>query len=96
MWTHEGAERSSVLNVRSGEAIVQRVWIEYDVRINVQMNHINWPERDLIESVVVRLNNEAAVSDSELLSVERTTLFSERCSITLEVRMELSQRTVET
>ena len=45
---------------------------------------------------MVRLSKEAAVADSEVVSVERTTFSSERCSITLEVRMELSQRTDET
>ena len=41
MRKNETAEPSLVLNVRPGEAIVQRVWIEYDVEMTVQMNHIN-------------------------------------------------------
>ena len=47
MWNNEAAERSSVFNVSSGEVKVQRFWVEYDVEINVQMNHIAWLERRL-------------------------------------------------
>ena len=96
MWDNEPAERSSVYEVRSGEAIVQRVWVKYDVETNVQMNHINRPERGLIEIAVVRLINKAVAVNFEQMSAERTTLSSERCSFTLEARMELSQRTDET
>ena len=96
MWDNEPAERSSVFEVRSGEAIVQRVWVKYDVETNVQMNHIIRPERGLIEIAVVRLINKAVTVDFEQMSAERTTLSSERCSFTLETRMELSQRTDET
>ena len=70
MWNNEAAERSSVFEVRSGEAIVQRVWVEYDVVINVQMYHSKWSKRGMIENAVVRLNNEAAVADFELMSVD--------------------------
>ena len=87
MWNTEAAERSPVCNVRCGEAVVQRAWVKYDVEMNVQRNHIIWPERGLVESAVVRLNREAAAADLEQMSVERTTLSSERCSFTLEVRM---------
>ena len=79
-----------------GEAIVQRVWIEYNVEMSVQMNHNKWPERDLIESARVRLNREAAAADIEKMSAERTTLSSEGSFIILEVPTELSQRTDET
>ena len=96
MWNNEAAELSSVLNVRSGEAIVQRIWVEYEVERFVQMDHIDWPERGSIESAIVRLSNEATVTNSKGLSAERTRLFSERCSFSLEVRTELSQRTEET
>ena len=96
MWDNEPAERSSVYEVRSGEANVQRVWVKYYVETNVQMNHINRPERGLIEIAVVRLINKAVAVDFEQMSAERTTLSSERCSFTLEARMELSQRTDET
>ena len=96
MRKNEAAEPSLVFNVSSGEAIVQRVWVEYDVKMNVQMNHINWPERGLIESAVVRLNREAAAADFEQMSAARTTLSSEGCYFILEVPMELSQRTDET
>ena len=96
MWDNEPAERSSVFEVRSGEAIVQCVWVKYDVETNVQMNHINRPERGLIEIAVVRLINKAVTVDFEQMSAERTTLSIERCSFTLETRMELSQRTDET
>ena len=94
MWNNEAAELSSVLNVRSGEAIVQRLWIEYEVERVVQMDHIDWPERGSIESAIVRLSNEATATNSKGLSAERTT--NERCSFSLEVRTELSQRTEET
>ena len=50
----------------------------------------------MIESAVVRLNHDAAAADFKQRSVERTTLSSDRSSITLEVRMELSQKTVDT
>ena len=96
IWDNEPAERSPVYEVRSGEAIVQRVWVKYDVETNVQMNHINRPERGLIEIAVVRLINKAVAVDFEQMSAERSTLSSERCSFTLEARMELSQRTDET
>ena len=96
MWNNEAAEFSSVLNVRSGEAIVQRLWVEYEVEGVIQMDHIDWPERGSIESAIVRLSNEALATNSKGLSAERTTLFSERCSFSLEVRTELSQRTEET
>ena len=59
------------------------------------MNHINWPESGSIESAVVRLNHNAAAADFDQMSAYRTTLSSERCSFTLEVRMELSKRTDE-
>ena len=96
MRKNEAAELSLVFNVSPGEAIVQRVWVEYDVEMTVQMNHINWPERGLIESAVIRLNREAAAADFEQMSAERTTLSREGCSFVLEVPMELSQRTYET
>ena len=96
MWKNEAAEPSLVFTVSSGEAIVQRVWVEYDVEMNVRMNHINWPEQDLIESAVVRLNHEAAAADFERMSAERKTLSIEGRSFRLEKPMELSQRTNET
>ena len=96
MWNNEAAERSSVFHVRSGEVVVQRLWVEYDVEINVQMDYVDCPERGLMESAIVRLNHEKATADFEQMSAERTTLSSERCSFTLEARMELSQRTNET
>ena len=97
MWKNEAAEPSLVINVSSGEAIVQCVWVEHDVEMNVQMSHINWPERGLIEiAVVVRLNHETADADFERTSAERTTLSSDGCSFILEVPTELSQRTDET
>ena len=40
MRKNEAAEPSLVFNVSPGEAIVQRVWVEYDVEMTVQMNHI--------------------------------------------------------
>ena len=76
-----------------GEAIVQRDWVEYDVEMITQMNHINWPERGLIESAAIRLNREGAAADFEQMSAEKT---SEGCSFILEVPTELSQRTDET
>ena len=93
MWNNEAAERSSVFHVRSGEVVVQRLWVESDVKINVQMDYVDCPERGLMESAIVRLNHEEAAPDFEQMSAERTTLSSERCSFTLEARMELSQRT---
>ena len=96
MWDNETAERSSVFDVRSGEAIVQRLWAEYDVKINVQMDYVDCPERGLMESAIVRLNHEEAAADFEQMSAERTTLSSERRFFTLEARIELSQRTDET
>ena len=66
------------------------------MEMTVQMNHINWPERGLIESAIVRLNREAAAADFEQLSAERTTLSREGCFLILEVTTELSQRTDET
>ena len=42
MWNNEAAERWSVFEVRPGEAIVRRVWVEYDVELNVHMNHSDW------------------------------------------------------
>ena len=96
MRKNEAAEPSLVFNVSPGEAIVQRVWVEYDVEMTVKMNHINWSERGLIESAVVRLNHEAAAANFERMSAERTTLSSEGCSFILEVPTELSQRTDET
>ena len=83
MWNNEVAERSSVFHVRSGEVVVQRLWVEYDVKINVQMDYVDRPERGLIESAVVRLNHEAAAADLEQISAERTTLSIERCASTL-------------
>ena len=94
MWDNEPAERSSVFEVISGEAIVQRVWVEYDVKINIQMHRIDCLERGLIKTALVRLNNEATASEG--LIAEITTLSSERCSFSLEVRMGLSQRADET
>ena len=96
MRKNEAAEPSLVFNVSPGEANVQRVWVEYDVEMTVQMSHINWPERGLIESAVVRLNREAAAANFEQMSAERTTFSSEGCTFILEVPMELSQRTDET
>ena len=96
MRKNEAAEPSLVFNVSPGEAIVQRVWVEYDVEMTVQMNHINRSERGLIERAVVRLNREAAAVDSEQMTAERTTLSSEGCSFILEVPTELSRRTDET
>ena len=72
MRKNEAAEPSLVFNVSPGDAIVQRVWVEYDVEMTVQMNHVNWSERGLIESAVIRLNREAAAADVELMSAERT------------------------
>ena len=91
MLNKKAAECLSVFHVSSGEATAQRLWVEYDVEINVQTNHINWLERGLNESAVARLNKKATAADFEGLSSERTTLSSERCSVSLEVRMELSQ-----
>ena len=91
MWKNEAAEPSLVINVSSGETSVQRLWVEYDMEMNVQMNHINWPERGLIESAVVRLKHEAAYTDSERMSAERMTLSTGRCSFSLEARRELPQ-----
>ena len=85
MRKNEAAEPSLVFNVSPGEAIVQRVWVKYDVEMTVQMNYINWSERGLIESAVVRLNREATAADIEQMSAERTTLSSEECSFILEV-----------
>ena len=85
MWNNEAAERSSVFNMSSGEAIVQRLWVEYVVQINVQTNNINWAERGLIERPVVRPNHETAAADLEQMSVERPTLSFERCPFILEV-----------
>ena len=82
--------------MRSGEAIVQRLWVEDEVEGVIQMDHIDWPERSSIKSAIVRLSNEATATNSKGLSAERTKLFSERCSFSLEVRTELSQRTEET
>ena len=96
MWNNEAAEFSSVLNLRSGEAIVQRLWVKYEVERVIQMDHIDWPERGSIESAIVRLSNKATATNSKELRAEKTTLFSERCSFSLEVRTELSQRTEET
>ena len=96
VWNNEVAERSSVFHVRSGEVVVQRLWVEYHVKINVQMDYVDCPEHGLMESAIVRLNLEEASADFEQMSAERTTLSSERCSFTLEARMELSQRTDET
>ena len=96
MWKNEVAERSSVLHVRSGEVVVQRLWVEYHVKIKVQMYYVDCPEHGLMESAIVRLNHEEASADFEQMSAERTTLSSERCSFALEARMELSQRTDET
>ena len=96
MRKNEAAKPSSLFNVSPGEAIFQRVWVKYDVEMIVQMNHINWSERGLIESAVVRLNREAAAADFEQMSAERTTLSSEGCSFRLEVPTMLSQRTDET
>ena len=93
---NEAAEPSLVFNVGPGEAIVQRVWVEYNVEMTVQMNHIIWPERGWIESAVVRMNREAAAADIEQMSAETTTISSEGCPFILEVPMELSQRTDET
>ena len=96
MWNNEAAERSSVLHVRFGEVVVQRLWVESDGKINVQMDYNDCPERGLMESEIVRLNHEEAAADFEQMSAERTTLSSEGCSFTLEARMELSPRTDET
>ena len=65
MWNNEAAELSSVLNVRSGEAIVQCLWVEYEVKRVAQMDHIDWPERGSIESAIVRLSNEATATSSK-------------------------------
>ena len=78
MWNNEAAERSSVFHVRSGEVVVQRLWVEYDVEINVQMDYVDCPERGSMESAIVRLNHEEAAADFEQMSAERTTLSSER------------------
>ena len=91
MLNNKAAKCSSVFHVSSGEATAQRLWVEYQVRINVQTNHINWLERGLNESAMARLNKEATASDFEGLSAERTTLSSERYSFSMEVRMELPQ-----
>ena len=96
MLKNEAAEPSLVFNVSPGDAIVQRVWVAYDVEMTVQMNHVNWSERGLIESAVIRLNREAAAADVELMSAERTTISIEGCSFILEGPTELSQRTDET
>ena len=96
MWNNEAAQLSSVLNLRPGEAIVQRLWVVYEVERVVQMDHIGWPERGSIESAIVRLSIQATATNSKGLSAERRTLSSERCSFSLEVRMELSQRADET
>ena len=96
MWNNEAAERSPVFHVRSGEVVVQRLWVEYDVKINVQVDYVDCPEQGLMESAIVRLNHEKTAADFEQMSAERTTLSSERCSFSLEARMELSQRTDET
>ena len=94
--TNEAAELSTVFNVSSGDAIVQRLWVEYDVEINVQMNRIAWLERGLIESAVVRLIHEATAADFELMSAEGgSTLSSERSSFKLEVQMDHPLRTAE-
>ena len=47
-WNNEAAERSSVFHKRSGEVVVQRLWVEYDVKINVQMDYVDCPERGLM------------------------------------------------
>ena len=60
MWNNEAAERSSVFHVRSGKVVVQRLWVESDVKINVQMDYVDCPERGLMESAIVRLNHEEA------------------------------------
>ena len=96
MWNNEAAERSSVFHVGYGEVVVQRLWVESDGTIDVQMDYVDCPERGLMESAIVRLNYEEAAADFEQISAERTTLSSERCSFTLEARMELSQGTDET
>ena len=96
MLKNEAAEPSLVFNVSPGEAIVQRVWIEYEVEMTVQMNHINCPERGLIESAVFRLSHEAAAANFKRMSAERTTHSSEGCCFILEIPTELSQRTDET
>ena len=96
IWKNEAAERLSVFHVRSGDVVVQRLWVEYDVKINVQMDYVDCPERGLMECAIVRLSHEEAAADFEQMRVERTTLSSERCSFSLEARMELSQRTDET
>ena len=69
-WNNEAAELSSVLNVRSGEAIVQRLWVKYKVERVVQMDDIDWPEHGSIESAIVRLSNEATATNSKGLSAE--------------------------
>ena len=66
------------------------------MEIVVQMNHANCLESEFSWRAVVRLNNEALASDIELMSAERTTLFSERFSFTLEVKVVLPQRIAET
>ena len=96
MRKNEAAEPSLVFTVSPGEVIVQRVWVECDVEVTVQMNHINWPERGLIESAVVRLNREAAAADFKQINIERTTRSSEGCSFIVGVPTEHSQRTDET
>ena len=82
--------------MRSGEVVVQRLRVEYDKKINVQMDYVDCRERGLMESANVRLNHEEAAADFERMSAERTTLSCKRCSFTLEAPMELSQRTDET
>ena len=48
------------------------------------MNHVDWVERGLIESAMVRLNGEALAGDFELMRAEITTLCIEKCSLTME------------
>ena len=62
------------------------------------MHHIDCLEGGLNKSSLVmnQLSYEATATNSEGLSAERTMLFSERCSSSLQVRMRLSRRTDET
>ena len=54
--------------MRSGEEIVQSPWVEFNVEINVQTNHIDGLARGLIESAVARVNNDAVAANVELMS----------------------------
>ena len=56
MWNNEVAERSSVFHVRSGGVVVQRLWVEYHVKINVQMDYVDCPEHGLMKKPLQFLN----------------------------------------